>query len=270
MSFEGFGDKAKSLGKNPIGIVALFLVLIYGFAALLLSLSSSTLTEAQRWPFVWFLVLFPLILLATFTYLVVMHHEKLYAPSEYRDERHFFKKLGPEAQKERLEKTVDELVAPEGEDIVEKAETDNYRPLDREEVRLRVSVAEDLALRAMEQKLATTISREVAVRSGNGWINLDGAVVQGDELLAIEVKHIRGGRIGTVLLVEHLLELLEARPLNDFRSVRLALIVVSEDLQKQMEELRSRLDEVIKAHSVPVDIYFLDLDELKAQFGLDT
>jgi hypothetical protein len=30
---KGFGETAKSLARNPLGIVALFIVLVYGFAS---------------------------------------------------------------------------------------------------------------------------------------------------------------------------------------------------------------------------------------------
>jgi hypothetical protein len=35
-----FGESARALSKNPLGIIALFIVLIYGFAALVVGSSS--------------------------------------------------------------------------------------------------------------------------------------------------------------------------------------------------------------------------------------
>ena len=40
---------------------------------------------------VWFLVLFPVLVLAVFTWLVVQHHEKLYAPADFRDDENFMR-----------------------------------------------------------------------------------------------------------------------------------------------------------------------------------
>jgi sugar phosphate permease len=48
-----FGESAQGLSRNPLGIIALFLVLIYGFAALVVGFSSQ-LTNLERL----FLVLF--------------------------------------------------------------------------------------------------------------------------------------------------------------------------------------------------------------------
>ena len=58
-----FATTAKGLARNPLGIIALFIVLIYGFAALTLGFNSR-LEDAERVPLVWFLVLFPVAVLS--------------------------------------------------------------------------------------------------------------------------------------------------------------------------------------------------------------
>ncbi len=83
-----FGDTAKVLAKNPLGIIALFIVLVYGFAALVTAFSAS-LSGSERLPLIWFLVLFPVLVLAVFSWLVSRHGGKLYAPSDYRDEENY-------------------------------------------------------------------------------------------------------------------------------------------------------------------------------------
>ena len=77
---KGFGDTAKGLAKNPLGIIALFIVLVYGFAALVTTFSGS-LSASERLPLIWFLVLFPVLVLAVFSWLVSRHGGKLYGPA---------------------------------------------------------------------------------------------------------------------------------------------------------------------------------------------
>jgi hypothetical protein len=91
---KDFGDTAKGLAKNPLGIIALFIVLIYGFSALVVG-ASSQLEAAERTPIIWFLVLFPCLVLGVFSWLVSRHHKKLYAPSDYKDESHFLEVINP-------------------------------------------------------------------------------------------------------------------------------------------------------------------------------
>jgi hypothetical protein len=85
-----FANAAKGLAKNPLGIIALFIVLIYGFAALTLGFNTS-LQAAERLPLIWFLVIFPVIVLFTFGWLVSHHHEKLYAPADYQSDESFLR-----------------------------------------------------------------------------------------------------------------------------------------------------------------------------------
>jgi hypothetical protein len=90
-----FGGVAQKLSRNPLGIIALFIVLVYGIAALLLGMSSNNLQPNERLPFIYFLVIFPVIVLIAFYRLVTHHHVKLYAPHDFPDKEGFFRVLSP-------------------------------------------------------------------------------------------------------------------------------------------------------------------------------
>jgi CheY-like chemotaxis protein len=85
-----FGQTAKSLARNPLGIIALFIVLIYGVAGLVTAFASS-LTASERAPLIWFLVIFPIIVLIVFAWLVSRHSGKLFSPGDFRDEENYVK-----------------------------------------------------------------------------------------------------------------------------------------------------------------------------------
>lgn len=89
-SVNSFGQTAQGLAKNPLGIIALFIVLVYGLAALVTAFANS-LTASERLPLVWFLVIFPVLVLVAFTWLVSRHSSKLFAPSDFRDEENYVK-----------------------------------------------------------------------------------------------------------------------------------------------------------------------------------
>jgi len=78
-----FGSTAKKLAQGPLGIIALFIVLVYGFATLDLSLGQGHLTFGQQWALVLFLVAFPVIVLGVFTFLVMKFHRHLYHPKDF-------------------------------------------------------------------------------------------------------------------------------------------------------------------------------------------
>ena len=89
MDPAGLPRSTKAITKNPLGIIALFIFLIYSIASLVLGVSASALTEGQRWAFILFLVLFPLLILGSFVWLVANHAVKLYSPSDFRDDRSY-------------------------------------------------------------------------------------------------------------------------------------------------------------------------------------
>ncbi len=87
-NIQEFGDIAVQLAKNPLGIIAMAFVLIYGIAALLTKAGSFDPPEKKI--LAWFLALFPVLVLTVFTYLVIFHHTKLYAPYDFKNENNFF------------------------------------------------------------------------------------------------------------------------------------------------------------------------------------
>lgn len=83
------GDAA----RNPLGVIGLFISLIYGFANWMLGSSVSTLQSSERLIIIWFIVVFPVLILAAFCYLVIKHHGKLYAPKDYKTDESFLQTL---------------------------------------------------------------------------------------------------------------------------------------------------------------------------------
>ncbi|TVX77809.1 hypothetical protein FQP34_22005 [Peribacillus simplex] len=77
----------KSFINNPLGIIGLFLVLVDGIAALVII--KSQLSYSLNLIVILFIVIFPIVVLIIFYKLVTNHHDKLYSPSDYKDEKNF-------------------------------------------------------------------------------------------------------------------------------------------------------------------------------------
>jgi CheY-like chemotaxis protein len=91
-SIGNLGDTAKSLARNPLGIIALFIVMAYGFASLVTAFAGS-LSSQERMPLIYFLIFFPVLVLGVFTWLVVNHSAKLYSPSDVGGGENYIKML---------------------------------------------------------------------------------------------------------------------------------------------------------------------------------
>lgn len=89
-SLSTYTDLAKTSTRNPLGIIALFIVLVYGMASLVTGVGS-TLTSNERYPLVLFLTLFPPLVLGVFAWLVSQHSEKLYGPGDFKNEENYLK-----------------------------------------------------------------------------------------------------------------------------------------------------------------------------------
>jgi hypothetical protein len=83
-----FEKTAVKLSQGPLGIIALFIVLIHAFASLVLGLATD-IGEVNQSVLVWFLVLFPAVVFFVFAWLVRSHHANLYPPQAFQKEEHF-------------------------------------------------------------------------------------------------------------------------------------------------------------------------------------
>jgi hypothetical protein len=84
------------MARGPLGIIALFISLIYAISALLLAASVTQLSQGNKTPLICFIVLFPFAVLIMFSWLVAGHHKKLYAPSDFRSDDSFLRIAGIE------------------------------------------------------------------------------------------------------------------------------------------------------------------------------
>ncbi len=90
---NSFGKIATKLSTNPLGIIALFIVLVYGLACTLFITASDKLEFWERIPIIYFVIIFPILVLILFIWLVVNHHNKLYAPKDFGDNDGFHKAM---------------------------------------------------------------------------------------------------------------------------------------------------------------------------------
>ena len=97
---------AHKLTRNPLGIIGLFIVLIYALASVVFSVSGTGMDPIERRTVVFFLVLFPVLVLVVFVWLVTRHHGKLYAPYDFQADNAFLQTLGPESQGRRFEQEI--------------------------------------------------------------------------------------------------------------------------------------------------------------------
>jgi len=89
MTTEKFAGAAVNFTKSPLGIIALFIVLIYGLASLVVGFCTDI--SGQLLPLIYFMTYFPVLVFIGFLWLVAKHHNKLYGPSDFKNEDNYLR-----------------------------------------------------------------------------------------------------------------------------------------------------------------------------------
>jgi hypothetical protein len=263
-----FVKESARLTRNPLGVVGLFIALVYGIAGLVLGVSARYLSGSERLPLIWFLVLFPFVLLAAFYVLVSRHHAKLYAPQDFYDKEGFFRTQTADEHRVRLDEAVRDVLQDEdeGSKTAAGAGVAGGRESDTSTASLRETyvMAEELAFREIEAEFGVPVQRNLAVGSSL----LDGVAGLHGVLTAIEVRFVRGPEwrrrareaIGQAVHQRHL-------PLGMPLMVALVTDGVSFDEAESMRtEFANTLGLWRGGHKAWFKIY--DFAQLKAKYGL--
>lgn len=281
--------------KNPLEVIAIFIALIYGICALLLGYAVKSLSESNQTVMVWFVVLFPVAVLAVFSWLVRNHHKKLYAPGDYRSDDAFHgtpataNALGTKLQAEAPE-NVDELPAIEDEiegpdsvpEVVEPArslETAHVQRGDQEIVEIPKShpaavsasiqsayLAEGLAFQELQKEFNASVRRHINVpSSGGGTVTVDGTIETASGLAVVEVKVISSSaNVGR--RVREVFERLEKVDLNVGSGVKpIAVFVASDD--SYIPRIAFSVQLANSSRSSRVEVRVFSLRELMNKYG---
>jgi hypothetical protein len=219
------------------------------------------LTEAERWPLIIFIVVFPLIVLATFYKLVIHHHGKLYAPSDFKDDKSFLRTLSPKEQEEKLDEEVKESL-DSGNVCTEeiKEPIDAVTPIPNKEIinktKDRIAYRKEIML--IEHEVIKDLSKELNVEAEKN-IGLGGTEVKFDAFLQLpsgkftflEVKVFKNSHTPIMVIDRFLYQAVLAERFfnSNFKLILAIVYYFSEDELTSLEQkLRS------KVNQCPVDI----------------
>jgi hypothetical protein len=180
---------AKDFARNPLGIVALFISLIYGFASLLLGASADKLESLERWPLLLFVVFFPFAVLYVFYKLVTEHHGKLYSPGDYKDDDSFLKTLSPEEREKKLE---DDAREATGDVFIEKFQNNRNESISNTKERIKLAEKHVIDLLSKELGIKPNIGIQISPEK----YEFDAAYINpGKGITLLEVKYYAKPRI---------------------------------------------------------------------------
>lgn len=234
----------------PITILVVAACLSVGLA---IAFGSQHLENIQKWVLICFLMLFALLGLFVPTWLILRHSRKLSVGQ--KDDSIYWQTMLPESQRRKLNAEVKELGA-----IM------NIPPQQLGDLRSAYIVAEDLALRQLEQETKNTMIRHVSIEGAE----FDGIMVNNDIITCIETTflvtpHVSQEKINTTLKKIEF----TAKKMNEIRpgsKLRLLLALVTQLDQEAEAKLRSTLISKFSTTPVDVDIRLLDFEGLQKIF----
>lgn len=258
-----FATSAERLARNPLGVIALFLMLVYGIAGLLLGLTASALSPTERQPLVWFLVLFPTLVLFMFSWLVVRHHPKLYGPSDFPDSESFFRALTYGEQRQKVDAEVSAVKTGMAEQPPLASRTTERR----RDLRVTVILAEELAFRELETEFRSPVSRHV--RLNNGML-IDGLVRGRGGSTAIEIRYTRTAAEATALVDRAAIQAKQIASAATSGTLRLLFVLVIDgSTSEDSEHIAALLRQRSSALQRELETRVYDFAELQRRHGIE-
>ncbi|MFA6089468.1 MAG: hypothetical protein WC755_06395 [Candidatus Woesearchaeota archaeon] len=273
-STKEFAESAFKFTHNPLGIIGLFIVLLYGFASLVI-IFSNQLNVEQRWPLILFLVIFPVAILISFLILVIFHHSKLYGPTDFRDDGSFIKLASPEEQKRRNNDTENKINTTNITTDLRKNTTTHGIMFSKANMKT-IILNEELILREIENETNLFIKRNVKFAIDDNNFFLDGVMENNREFVLIEAKFTRispESKIFENVLVRRIENFIQkASNVSSYlknKNIIANSIIFAVATEKDVSEtVMSNINNKINSSSIKILLKFYNIKKLQEKFGV--
>ncbi len=240
--------------RNYLTLITALIVLVSIAVSIGFSLSSAHLDSAQKWVFIGFLAIFPIFGLLLSIWLILRHFRKLFVNE--KDDEVPWVIMSPEKQQLKLNREVNEL-----SDILGIPESQ------MSDLRSAYIVAEDLALRNIEQDTDVSLKRHLSLERAE----FDAVLINQDLIKCIEVSFlvapdISQDKINSILKkIDSTKRIL--RKIRPHTKLVLLLALVTQLDQADETQLRSTISDRFANTPVDVEITWFDFETLQKTFA---
>lgn len=255
-------DNIKNFLRNPLGVIALFVTICYLIAGLVFSIGLDKLNGAEeRLPFIWFIIIFPVVIFVVFVLLVCYHHEKLYGPTDFKNEDNFVKLTNAERKAKYLSEATENskyeeqmpINIEDSEEVI-KNEKSNICAL-----AFSAENSAHLAIQKLNKIYNTKFTEEVR----NGRYIYDAIGIINGETYIVECKYVRD--IVTInRLRDTYQQVLRYRESISNKNPQIIIVYI---LEKYTEEVCGKIQEYYKSIEPSLNIFVFNYNELKTQFN---
>lgn len=264
--------------KNPLTIIAIFAAIAEISGTVVLPFIA---TENQA-IYVWFLIIFPILLIAFFFLTLNFNHKVLYAPSDYKNEDNFLHSLPRATYAEKVLKIEAELAEAENAPVLQKQPdpapmapishqevepSTTYQQLLRRSPQAMYMLAEELIFKKLSKEFSSEIQREVMLGSSAERYILDGIVRDKEITTVIEVKFFR--RALSNIHIRHIIRNLEGGvkflPPEQTKNLRLLLAIASDGDDFDKDLAMRQIERYRNDFSFPIEVRFYNLADLERE-----
>jgi len=255
----------RDYAHNPLGIVAMFISLIYGFAVLLLATSVDKFTASERTPLIWFIIVFPCLILIVFYRLVTKHHEKLYSPSDFRDDSSFLQTISTTERQLKYREEAEEVLRDElptqtdVDRVTAKLVSPQTATNQVEDISKQIRAIEDKVISKLEHELNVTAIRNVKYGPAQTGLIADAVFLTKPVATFFELKFVR---YPTPFLVDDIRYTAAKFQSIAQHNVKLIFVIVYSSDKAISPKLENDLSELSRATKMKIVIRTISLEQV--------
>ena len=263
--------------RNPLTIIAIFagLAEISGTGIL------PFITEVNQRTYIWFLMIFPVVLVVLFFLTLNFNPKVLYSPSDFRDEANYMRIFEQSSTAQKLQKIEEEVLEeseaarpllserhPESQPKVVSSQAEIVE-LMKNDPRMRYQLVENLVIDRLTRELGIQPQRDLSLRNKSSRIMFDAVFQRPDGITMVEVKFFSGQTLlPRIRETIHRFQLsLQALPQNIQKNARLILAVAYDMPEENVEKVKRELESIVLDSGIPVEVRMYSLADLLK--GLD-
>jgi hypothetical protein len=264
--------------KNPLTVIAIFAALAEVSGTVVLPF----LDKETQHVYVWFLMCFPILLVAIFFFVLYKKHHVLYAPTDFKDDKTFtdlFENATSSAKVAKINSEQEELIADTTADTQAAQTQPTVATISANET-LRRSLqgngllAEELVIAKLAKDLGLKFDRNLAVK-GQPKLVFDAVSTSSDRAVVAEVKFTRQGMFPDQMLSEYFERVKRfSETLPDELKNKIEFIVAlatdtDEDAHlKRMEKTIEKIRKYSEAYQFKTVVRLFKMQDLEREFSV--
>jgi hypothetical protein len=256
--------------RNPLTIIAIFagLAEISGTGIL------PFIAQPNQATYIWFLMIFPVILVGLFFVTLNFNPKVLYSPSDFRDEENYMRIFQPASIAQKALKIRDELadtaereaLPTEPQPVSEPrlfTSRQQVSEIMKQDSRARYELAEELIIDRLSREFRSQPRRDMSLRNKRNGFMFDAVFERPNGLTIVEVKFHTPNFLRLRDTLNQIQTSIQSLPENLRRSTTVILAIAHDDMKEdKVFAAKRQLESMTAAFPLPIEIRMFALSDL--------